>query len=355
MRRMDREASSAPLITTVIPTYRRPILLRRAILSVLRQTYPNIRVAVFDNASGDETREFVAEIQKTDPRVEYYCHSWNIGSYPNFNAGIEAVKTPFFSLLSDDDVLVPTFYEEAMRTFVQHPEAMFLSMTTMVVDTDIRVVSAPLSISETKFYKPGDAVKEMLGGAFPWTWTGIVFRREVRDGIGLIDTMAGPHADGGYVCHAAARFPNVVVPGVAAVLMAHEESTSGSSVPVSVEWVRWWEAMMRAICEDRQVSPETLKYVRELLQPDYLHIGIQQVGRAVARGDYQYAARVAEGVQECGYPVSGKCLGFIVKISATTPVNALVRMIRALRRRWHLRKSRELHRKYGHLVEFIQQ
>lgn len=44
-----------PIITAVIPTYRRPRLLRRAIKSVLAQTYPHFQVCVYDNASGDET------------------------------------------------------------------------------------------------------------------------------------------------------------------------------------------------------------------------------------------------------------------------------------------------------------
>ncbi|MEK7713004.1 MAG: glycosyltransferase, partial [Nitrospirota bacterium] len=35
-----------PLITTIIPTYRRPKLLRRAIKSALNQTYPHLQVCV---------------------------------------------------------------------------------------------------------------------------------------------------------------------------------------------------------------------------------------------------------------------------------------------------------------------
>ena len=66
--------SSAPLITTIIPTYRRPKLLQRAIRSVLNQTYPHFQVCIYDNASGDDTAAVVAEIAKGDPRVKYHCH-----------------------------------------------------------------------------------------------------------------------------------------------------------------------------------------------------------------------------------------------------------------------------------------
>ena len=56
----------------------------------------------------------VTELMKNDSRVTYDCHPADIGSYGNFNHGIRSVRTPFFSLLSDDDFLVPD-YARAME------------------------------------------------------------------------------------------------------------------------------------------------------------------------------------------------------------------------------------------------
>ena len=63
-----------PLITTIIPTYRRSEKLKRAIQSVLAQTYPHFQICVYDNASGDETADVVAALAKEDSRVQYFCH-----------------------------------------------------------------------------------------------------------------------------------------------------------------------------------------------------------------------------------------------------------------------------------------
>lgn len=68
-------ATTLKINYAIIPTYRRPQLLRRAIKSVLNQTYLYIRVCVYDNASNDETADIVANLEKEDPRVSYYCHS----------------------------------------------------------------------------------------------------------------------------------------------------------------------------------------------------------------------------------------------------------------------------------------
>ena len=115
-----------PVITTVIPTYRRPQLLKRAVLSVLSQTYPNLKVCIYDNASGDATVEVVKELSQKDARVNYYCHPYNIGSFHNFYFGLNRVDTPYFSMLSDDDILLPDFYEKALAGFKNTQRPYFL-------------------------------------------------------------------------------------------------------------------------------------------------------------------------------------------------------------------------------------
>src|SRR5438128_6282360 len=116
-------AAPRPLITTVIPTYRRPRLLVRALRSVLRQTVHDFQVIVYDNASGDETGSVVAELAARDPRIRYHLQERNLGPDANFNFAISRVNTEYFSMLSDDDLLMPYFYEQALAGFATYPGA----------------------------------------------------------------------------------------------------------------------------------------------------------------------------------------------------------------------------------------
>jgi glycosyltransferase involved in cell wall biosynthesis len=88
------------MVTTVIATYRRPKPLQRAIKSVSAQTYPHFQVCVYDNASGDETAAVVRELAESDPRVNYCCHTQNMGAFSSFSYGIEQVATPSTIALS---------------------------------------------------------------------------------------------------------------------------------------------------------------------------------------------------------------------------------------------------------------
>ena len=206
-----------------------------------------------------------------------------------------------------------------------------------------------------KFYEPGEAVKGMLEGSIPATWTGIVFRREVRDGIGLIDTTVGINADGGYVYHAAARFAGIAVPGIAAVLMSHEANMGAAYGPISGEWRKGWETMMRTIYEDDKVSPQIRKYVKKW-SPPYLRGGIMQMLGALSRADYKYASRVAEGIRECGYPAIGKSLVILSRVCAKFPaLNVPIRIFHTMWRKRYVHRWGDPHKKYGHLVEFARQ
>ena len=138
-----------PVITTVIPTYQRPRLLERAIRSVLNQTYPRFQVCVYDNASEDETKEVVAKLMKEDPRVKYFCHSSNIGVGPNFNYGLSRIETQYFSILSDDDVLIPNFFESALEKLAHYPNAMLVAGLCLIVDNNAVLAVSPQRSNRT--------------------------------------------------------------------------------------------------------------------------------------------------------------------------------------------------------------
>src|SRR5579863_2991538 len=106
-------------ITTIITTRQRPALLKRAINSVLNQTYSNFEVCIYDNASNDETEKIVRAFAERDSRVKYHCHSSNIGLMSNYKYAFGQLRSPLFSLLSDDDFLLPCFYETALKGFEQ--------------------------------------------------------------------------------------------------------------------------------------------------------------------------------------------------------------------------------------------
>jgi len=214
--------SDTPCITTVIPTYRRPALLRRAIQSALSQTYRNIRVLVSDNASGDETAQVVEELSQKDPRIIYHVQPENIGPVGNFQYGMDAVETEYFSFLSDDDFLLPDFYRTAMESLSEHPGAKFFCGQCVNYDQQ----RGTHSLHPTRNWNEGlhearASTRLMIEHFF--LWTACVFDSGIRETIGAFEPL--PVGDILFLAKAAAFFPFVVTLRPCAVFVQSGKNT----------------------------------------------------------------------------------------------------------------------------------
>jgi len=94
-----------PVVSVVIPTHNRKLMLKRALDSVLNQTLKEIEVIVVDNASVDGTEVMVKSIP--DGRISYFRHEINEGGPAARNTGIKKAKATLISLLDDDDEWFP--------------------------------------------------------------------------------------------------------------------------------------------------------------------------------------------------------------------------------------------------------
>ncbi len=227
-------ADAEPLITVIIPTFRRPKLLRRAILSVLSQTFPAFQVCVYDDASGDDTQKVVAELARTDSRIKYWCHEQNIGFIANFNYGLNEVDTPFFSFLSDDDLLLPHFFEQAVQSLVSNPDAMFYSGLAILVG-DEKVIRIATKDGPYGCFPPPDGLVEIVKKG-QLIWDSVVFRSEVRDRVGALDIEAGAPIDIDFQLRIAAHHAIIISNEPSAIFMRHEGSISTTTSDFNLIW-----------------------------------------------------------------------------------------------------------------------
>jgi glycosyltransferase involved in cell wall biosynthesis len=263
----------SPLITTVIPTHRRPKLLKAAILSALNQTLSEITVCVYDNASGDETAQVVQEIAQIDARLKYHCHPQLISAAENFQFGISSVKTPFVSILADDDLLAPDFYQTALSSLSQFPKACFFLGSTIDVGYNGKMISAQaLRWGNSLFYEPPRGLDPVIRHYF--NWTGAVFRSDILK-QNPIDPSVKP-IDLDLILRLAAQFPFSISKKPCALFVHHPKSYSSSS-GVKLVWPSWLK-MMQNIEEIPLPNREKIRELMFLrLQKTLLSILIAQL------------------------------------------------------------------------------
>ena len=95
-----------PLVSIVVATYKRDIELKRAILSLLDQTYKNIEIVIVsDNANpvwNIRISEIISELND-EKKITLIINKDNIGSAKTRNVGIEYSKGEYITFLDDDD------------------------------------------------------------------------------------------------------------------------------------------------------------------------------------------------------------------------------------------------------------
>jgi glycosyltransferase involved in cell wall biosynthesis len=94
-----------PILTIAIPTYNRAEKLRAQLERLVPQLTPEVRLAVFDNASPDHTREVAAAYRERG--LAYACAVTNCGWGRNFFRCFEECRTEWLWMLSDDDLAGP--------------------------------------------------------------------------------------------------------------------------------------------------------------------------------------------------------------------------------------------------------
>ncbi len=103
----ERE-KTPPLLTFAFITYNRSQYLKKSLRCVLRQIGNDAlaEILVSDNASTDDTRTFVEEMQKTYKNLRYHCNEKNVGAEGNIHRAIRESKGEYVLVAGDDDYFV---------------------------------------------------------------------------------------------------------------------------------------------------------------------------------------------------------------------------------------------------------
>lgn len=106
------------LVSAIIPTKNRADLLRRALDSVLNQTYSNLEIVVVNDGSTDQTPELL-QTYKKKPNVilNIIENERSVGAAQARNQAIEISNGEFIAGLDDDDIWHEDRIRELMRNY----------------------------------------------------------------------------------------------------------------------------------------------------------------------------------------------------------------------------------------------
>ena len=121
------------LITVYIPTYNRVKFLKRAVNSVLSQSYQNFELIIVDDCSPDETIKYLEKLSSNDKRIIFFQNIKNSGACVSRNKAITEAKGKYITGLDDDDEFTPDRLEFLLKNFKKNYS--FICSSLIVVNS----------------------------------------------------------------------------------------------------------------------------------------------------------------------------------------------------------------------------
>lgn len=175
--------SSLPQVSVVIPVYNREKFLKRAIDSVLAQTFDDFEIIVVDDGSTDGTPELLQcyKDQIITIRQE------NAGAAAARNAGIAAARGEFLAFLDSDDEWRADKLFAQIEYCKTHPHFALVYTDMVEVVDDVQVHESYLRSGAYRRVGEGNLYRSLLEENFIFTPT-VLLRRKVAIELGGFDT-----------------------------------------------------------------------------------------------------------------------------------------------------------------------
>lgn len=105
-----------PLVSVIIPVYNTEKYVRRAVESILEQTYRDVEIILVDDGSNDNSQSVCRAIEESNKRVKYFLQPHN-GVSAARNKGIKEAQGKYLFFCDSDDAWKENLLEEVVAEF----------------------------------------------------------------------------------------------------------------------------------------------------------------------------------------------------------------------------------------------
>lgn len=184
MSQSESASRTAPFFCIVMTAYNRADLLKRAVRSVLRQTYKNFELIIVDDCSSDQTPEVILSLQGEDSRIVPLLLKENLGLSGARNRGLRRGSAPYVTFLDDDDETLPEWLRSFHKRIPSLPETWGVLYSRYLMKEELTGVIYPNVVPPRVGYIFESL---MMGDHLPVGTPGAVIKREALERVGGYD------------------------------------------------------------------------------------------------------------------------------------------------------------------------
>lgn len=125
-----------PIVSIILPTYKHPILIKRAIESVKNQTFHDWELIVIDDGLEDISKKEVELLSGEDGRIILLKNSQNLGIQKSLNRGLKEAKGEYIARIDDDDAWIDNEKLQKQINFIKQNQEFVLVGTNAVISDE---------------------------------------------------------------------------------------------------------------------------------------------------------------------------------------------------------------------------
>ncbi len=183
---MPHDNAAVPQVSAIICTRNRGDKIASAVTSVLGCDHPSFDLTIIDQSTDDLTRDAVATISATDPRLRY-VHSTEPGLSRAYNNGVRRTTGEILVFTDDDCLVEPDWITNIVKAFEVEPDGDLLYGRVIAAgESDEDIARTPaLDLEAPERLAKGEGFKVWGMGA------NFAARRRLFDRAGFFDEMLG--------------------------------------------------------------------------------------------------------------------------------------------------------------------
>ncbi len=132
---MGLNKDKLPAVSVVITVFNRAKKLKRAVESVLTQTFRNYEIIIVDDGSTDSPEKYIFGKIKSGLNIKYIKHG-NRGTALSLNTGIKLSEGKFITFLDSDDEYLPEHLEKRISLFKKNKKLDLIHSTAKIIGSD---------------------------------------------------------------------------------------------------------------------------------------------------------------------------------------------------------------------------
>lgn len=177
------------VVTVIILTYNKAHLISESIQSVFAQKFTNVEIIVIDDASTDNTKDYLAPFLK-NKQIRLIQNKNNIGISKSRNYGVSLAKGKFVAMLDGDDVWLDCDkLTKQVEYLEENPECGAVGTWLIQIDEYGR------NVKKIAYKEKDEFLRKSILYRNPIAHSSVLFRRDIVQSVGGYDNSLATMED----------------------------------------------------------------------------------------------------------------------------------------------------------------